>query len=67
MKNITAVFLKQLGDTLKNKTILLQFVLFPVIAVVMENSITLENMPEHFFVKCDENFLKTHCFRAEFR
>ena len=51
MKNITAVFLKQLTDTFKNKTVLIQFVMFPVLTLVMENTITLENMPEHFFAK----------------
>lgn len=51
MKNIKAVFWKQMKDTLKNKTILIQFVMFPLMAVVMENFITVEGMPEHFFVK----------------
>lgn len=51
MKNINAVFLKQLKDTLKNKAVLIQFLMMPVMAVVMENSIKLDNMPEHFFVK----------------
>ncbi len=51
MKNIKAIFLKQLGDTLKNKTVLIQFVLFPVLVIIFENAIKLENMPEHFFAK----------------
>ena len=51
MRNINAVFLKQLKETLKNKTILIQFLMFPVMVIVMENAIRLENMPEHFFVK----------------
>lgn len=51
MRNILAVFLKQLKETLKNKTILIQFLLFPIMAVVMENAIKLDDMPEHFFVK----------------
>lgn len=51
MRNINAVFLKQLKETLKNKTILIQFVMFPVMVIVMENAIKLEDMPEHFFVK----------------
>lgn len=51
MKNINAVFLKQLKETLKNKTILIQFLVFPIMVIVMENAIKLENMPEHFFVK----------------
>ncbi len=49
MKNIGAILWKQLGDTLKNKTILIQFVMFPLLTIIMENSIKIENMPEHFF------------------
>lgn len=51
MKNAGAVFCKQAKDTLKNKTILIQFVMFPILAVVMENFIDIEGMPELFFVK----------------
>ena len=51
MRNIAAVFLKQIKETFKNKTILIQFLMFPVMTVIMENAIKLENMPEHFFVK----------------
>ncbi len=49
MKNIIAVFLKQLSETLKNKTTLIQFVMLPLIAVIMENLVNLQDMPEHFF------------------
>lgn len=51
MKNILVVIKKQLKDTLKNKTILIQFILFPVITLVMENAISLDGMPERFFTK----------------
>lgn len=51
MRNIKAVFMKQILDTMKNKTILIQFVMFPVMAVIMENTVKLEDMPEHFFAK----------------
>lgn len=33
----------------KNKTVLIQFVMFPVLTVIIENAISIENMPEHFF------------------
>lgn len=49
MNNILAIFQKQVKDTLKNKTILIQFVMFPVMTLIMENAINLEGMPEHFF------------------
>ncbi len=51
MKNTGAVFWKQAKDTLKNKTILIQFIMFPMLAVVMEYFMKIEGMPEHFFVK----------------
>lgn len=49
MKNIIAVFLKQIKDTLKNKAVLIQFLMFPVMSVIMEYSIRIEELPEHFF------------------
>lgn len=47
--HIGAILWKQLKDTLKNKTILIQFIMFPVITLVMENTIELQRMPDHFF------------------
>lgn len=38
-------------ETFKNKAILVQFLLFPVLTPIMESAIKIENMPEHFFVK----------------
>jgi len=51
MKNIKAVFLKQIIDTVKNKTVFIQFLMFPIMVVIMENAINIEDMPKHFFVK----------------
>lgn len=51
MKNIKAVFYKQILDTVKNKAILIQFFMFPMMAIIMETSVKIEDMPEHFFVK----------------
>ncbi|MCR4702201.1 MAG: ABC transporter permease, partial [Saccharofermentans sp.] len=51
MQKIWVVFKKQLRDTLKNKMILIQFVLFPAFTLIMENFINIKDMPEHFFVK----------------
>ena len=50
MNNIVAIFKKQLKDTLKNKTVLVQFVLFPVMTLIMNNAIKMQDMPENFFV-----------------
>ena len=49
MHHILAVFWKQLKDTLKNKAILIQFVMFPGMTIVMEHAIEIPGMPEHFF------------------
>lgn len=49
MKHIRAILWKQVKDTLKNKTILIQFLMFPVMTVIMENAIEIKDMPEHFF------------------
>ena len=51
MKNIKAVFMKQLLDTVKNKMVFIQFLMFPIMAIIMENAIKIEDMPEHFFAK----------------
>lgn len=51
MKNSMIIIKKQLKDTLKNKTILIQFILFPMMTLIMENAIHMEGMPEHFFTK----------------
>ena len=51
MKNIKAVFMKQILDTIKNKTVFIQFLMFPIIAVIMETTVKYDEMPEHFFVK----------------
>lgn len=50
MKNTIIIYRKQLKDTGKNMALWIQFVMFPVMAAIMENSIRVEGMPEHFFV-----------------
>ena len=50
MTNILAILKKQLKDTFKNKEILIQFIMFPAIAIIRENAINIEGMPERFFV-----------------
>ncbi|MBP5385639.1 MAG: ABC transporter permease [Lachnospiraceae bacterium] len=51
MRNVIIIFKKQLKDTLKNKTVLIQFLLFPVMTLIMENTIRIDGMPELFFTK----------------
>ena len=49
-KKVVAIFRKQIKDTLKNKEVLIQFIMFPVIATIMQNSIRIEDMPRNYFV-----------------
>ncbi len=51
MNAVYTIFLKQIKETYRNKTILIQFLMFPVLAVIMEYAITIQDMPEHFFAK----------------
>lgn len=51
MRNIGVIIKKQLKDTLKNKTVLIQFVMFPVLTLIFENLIDIPDMPELFFTK----------------
>ncbi|MGI6118323.1 MAG: ABC transporter permease [Bilifractor sp.] len=50
VQRIRAIFHKQVKDTLKNKSVLIQFLMFPIITIVMQSSISLNGMPENFFV-----------------
>lgn len=50
MKNIVAIWRKQRKDTRKNKTVLIQFVMFPIMTWIMNNTIKMQEMPENFFV-----------------
>ncbi len=50
MNNVAAILKKQLKDTFKNKTILIQFIMFPLLTLVMNNAVKIEGMPENFFV-----------------
>ncbi|MBO4902310.1 MAG: ABC transporter permease [Lachnospiraceae bacterium] len=51
MSNMIVIIKKQLKDTLKNKTILIQFILFPFMTVLMENAVKIDGMPTFFFTK----------------
>ncbi len=51
MRNILIIIRKQLKDTFKNKTVLIQFILFPAMTLIMENAVRIDGMPELFFTK----------------
>lgn len=50
MRNMATILKKQVKDTLRNKAVLIQFVMFPVMALIMTKSIQIEGMPPHFFI-----------------
>lgn len=49
INHMCIILWKELKDTLKNKTILIQFLMFPCMTIIMENTISIEGMSEHFF------------------
>ena len=51
MRNIGVIIKKQLKDTVKNKTVLIQFVMFPVLTLIFEHAVSIPDMPELFFTK----------------
>lgn len=48
---IWTVFMKQVKETMVNKEILIQFILFPIVAWILTSAIDLEGMPHDFFVR----------------
>ena len=50
MRNIRTIIKKQLMDTLKNKAVLIQFVMFPMMALIMTSAVKMDGMPDNFFV-----------------
>ena len=51
MRHIITIIKKQIRDTLRNKAVFIQFVMFPALAAFMTKSIQIEGMPANFFVK----------------
>ncbi len=51
MGNAAAIFDKQRKEVVKNKEILIQFVMFPVLAFIMEHAVKVPGLPEHYFVR----------------
>lgn len=50
MNHAITIFKKQIKDTFKNKAVLIQFIMFPIMTLIMNNTIQLDDMPENFFV-----------------
>jgi len=49
MSHIITMIQKQLKNTLKNKAVLIQFVMFPFMGVFMTNAVKIDGMPLNFF------------------
>lgn len=49
-KKIVAIFKKQVKDTFKNKSVLIQFVMFPIMAIIMQNAVKIDGMQGNYFV-----------------
>ena len=50
MSNAALLFKRQLTDTFRNKTVLIQFLLFPILTLIMQKMVRPEGLPENFFV-----------------
>lgn len=50
MQNTIIIFKKQVKDTLKNKAILIQFVMFPLLALLMEKTVHIDSIAPNYFV-----------------
>lgn len=50
IRKIKAIFWKQLKDTFRNKAVLIQFVMFPILAIIMETTTNIEGLEDNYFV-----------------
>ncbi|MFA9464943.1 MAG: ABC transporter permease [Velocimicrobium sp.] len=50
IRKIGAIVKKQIKDTLKNKAVLIQFLMFPVLTVIMDRTVNIPDLPENYFL-----------------
>ncbi len=50
MESVGMILQKQWKDTWENKAVLIQFVMFPVLVVIMTKLVKIDGMPKNFFV-----------------
>lgn len=50
MRKIRAILKKQQKETLKNKEVLIQFIMFPILGIIMQNLVVIPDMPKNYFV-----------------
>lgn len=50
LRNSMAILTKQLKETFKNKSVLIQIVMFPIMAIILSNSVSDNTIPPEYFV-----------------
>lgn len=50
MRNAVVIFRREARDTLRNMAVLIQFVMFPTLAILMHSLVHIEGMPAGFFL-----------------
>ncbi len=50
LRKTVAIFKKQIKDTLKNRTVLIQFIMFPLLTIIIHNAMQVEGLPKNYFV-----------------
>lgn len=50
LRKTMAIFKKQIKDTLKNRTVLIQFIMFPLLTIIIHNAMLVDGMPKNYFV-----------------
>jgi len=50
IRKIIAILKKQVKDTIKNKEVLIQFLMFPLLTVIMDNTVKISDMQENYFI-----------------
>jgi len=50
IRKTMAIFKKQIKDTLKNRTVLIQFIMFPLLTIIINSAMQVEGMPKNYFV-----------------
>jgi len=49
-RKIKAILWKQIMDTTKNKVVLIQFIMFPVLGIIMETTVNIEGLANNYFI-----------------
>ena len=50
LTNLTTIIGKQMKDTLRHKESLIQFILMPIMVIILQNSVQTVDMPKNYFV-----------------